>query len=196
KSWLCHPGVDRTSALLPWQAPEEVHRISPLDASAKYLRYLREAWDHKLGGPGESGFSSQDVIVTVPASFAAAARELTWEAARKAGFPTVTLLEEPQAALYAWLEAMGESFRKRVAVGEVILVVDVGGGTTDFSLIAVAEHNGELELHRLAVGDHILLGGGNMGLALAHFLAQRLAQPGQKLDAIHVRALTHGARHA
>src|SRR5262249_8726451 len=77
KSWLCHPGVDRTSALLPWQAPEEVHRISPLDASAKYLRYLREAWDHKLGGPGESGFSSQDVIVTVPASFDAAARELT-----------------------------------------------------------------------------------------------------------------------
>ena len=196
KSWLCHPGVDRTSALLPWQAPEEVHRISPLDAAAKYLRHLREAWDHKLGGSGENAFGSQDVIVTVPASFDAAARELTLEAARKAGFPSVTLLEEPQAALYAWLEAMGESFRKRVAVGEVILVVDVGGGTTDFSLIAVAEHNGELELHRLAVGDHILLGGDNMDLALAHSLGQTLAEQGHKLDAIQFSALTFGARHA
>ncbi len=199
KSWLCHPGVDRKSPLLPWQAPEEVRRISPLDASAKYLRYLREAWDYKLGasrGSADLSLTSQDVIVTVPASFDAAARELTLEAAQKAGFPEVTLIEEPQAALYAWLESAGESFRKRVGVGEVILVVDVGGGTTDFSLIAVGERNGELDLQRLAVGDHILLGGDNMDLTLAHALNQRLAAEGRKLDRVQFSALTYACRVA
>jgi hypothetical protein len=199
KSWLCHPGVDRKSALLPWQAPEEVHRISPLDASSKYLRHLREAWDYKFGaaqGSPEISLVQQDVIITVPASFDAAARELTLEAAQKAGFPTVTLIEEPQAALYAWLELAGESFRKRVRVGEVILVVDVGGGTTDFSLIAVGERNGEMDLQRLAVGDHILLGGDNMDLALAHAVNQRLAADGRKLDQVQFSALTHACRQA
>ena len=112
----------------------------------------------------------------------------------QAGLENVVLLEEPQAALYAWLEAAGESFRKRVRVGEVLLVVDVGGGTTDLSLIAVAERAGELELHRLAVGDHILLGGDNMDLALAHGVAQRLAAEGKKLDAWQLHALTHACR--
>jgi hypothetical protein len=198
KSWLCQSGVDRRTALLPWQAPEDVQRISPLDASAKYLRYLSEAWDYKLGAESspEMALAAQDVIVTVPASFDAAARELTLEAAQKAGLPPVTLLEEPQAALYAWLEAAGESFRKLVRVGEVILVVDVGGGTTDFSLIAVGERNGELELQRLAVGDHILLGGDNMDLALAHALSERLGTQGQRLDRIQFSALTYACRQA
>jgi hypothetical protein len=197
KSWLGYPAVDRKAPLLPWQAPEEVERVSPLDASASFLRHLREAWDHGLGkGSAQTRLDAQEVIVTVPASFDAAARELTLEAAQKAGYPQVTLLEEPQAALYAWLEAQGEAWRKVVSPGEVILVVDVGGGTTDLSLIAVAEREGELQLHRLAVGDHILLGGDNMDLALAHTLNQKLAAEGRKLDAWQLNALTHGARAA
>lgn len=196
KSWLSHPGVDRRSALLPWQAPEEVRRVSPVDAEARYLRHLREAWDHALGGDAGRALAEQEVIVTVPASFDAAARELTLEAATRAGLPRITLLEEPQAALYAWLEASGEAFRKRVKVGDVILVVDVGGGTTDLSVIAVREHEGELELTRVAVGDHILLGGDNMDLALAHALGRQLAEKGKRLDAWQLSALAHGCRQA
>jgi hypothetical protein len=199
KSWLSHPGVDRRSPLLPWQAPEEVQRVSPVDASARYLRHLREAWDATFAREqAEAGnaLAAQDVIITVPASFDAAARELTLEAARAAGLENIILLEEPQAALYAWLEAQGESFRKKVRVGEVILVVDVGGGTADFSLITVREREGEVELTRVAVGDHILLGGDNMDLALAHLLNQRLAAEGRKLDAWQFNALTHGCRLA
>jgi hypothetical protein len=197
KSWLSHPGVDRRSPLLPWQAPPEVQRVSPLDASARYLRHLRETWDNTFA-KDEAGnrLTEQDVIITVPASFDAAARELTLEAAKAAGFEHITLLEEPQAALYSWLEAQGESFRKQVKVGEVILVVDVGGGTSDFSIITVREHEGEVELVRVAVGDHILLGGDNMDLALAHTLNQRLAGEGKKLDAWQFNALTYGCRAA
>ncbi len=196
KSWLSYAAVDRRAPLLPWQAPEEVERVSPLDASARFLRHLRESWDRQFGADKGGKLAEQDVIVTVPASFDAAARELTLEAAEKAGFPQVTLLEEPQAALYAWLEAQGEAWRKAVRPGEVILVVDLGGGTTDLSLIAVAERNGDLELHRLAVGDHILLGGDNMDLALAHTLNQKLAAEGRKLDAWQFNALTYGSRAA
>jgi len=199
KSWLSHPGVDRRSPLLPWQAPEEVQRVSPVDASARYLRHLREAWDQTFARTKEeagNALAEQDVIITVPASFDAAARELTQEAARAAGLENILLLEEPQAALYSWLEAQGESFRKKVKVGEVILVVDVGGGTTDFSLITVRDREGELELTRVAVGDHILLGGDNMDLALAHLLNQRMAAEGRKLDAWQFNALTYGCRMA
>jgi len=190
KSWLCHPGVDRRSAILPWNAPEEVQRVSPLEASARYLEHLKEAWDHAFK---KDALKEQQVIVTVPASFDAGARDLTLEAAKQAGLGDVTLLEEPQAALYAWLEAQGELWRKLVKPGEVILVVDVGGGTSDFSLISVGERNGELELERLAVGDHILLGGDNMDLALAHAAAQKLKA---KLDAWQLNALTYACRSA
>jgi hypothetical protein len=194
KSWLCHPGVDRRAAILPWQAPDEVKRISPLDVSTQFLRHLKDAWDQSFGK--KHGMAEQDVVVTVPASFDAGARELTLEAATRAGLKTVTLLEEPQAALYAWLEGSGESFRKRVKVGEVILVVDLGGGTADFSLMSVLEKNGELELQRLAVGDHILLGGDNMDLALAYALNRKLQAEGKKLDAWQMTALTYGCRQA
>ncbi|MFY1829015.1 Hsp70 family protein [Myxococcus fulvus] len=199
KSWLSHPGVDRRSPLLPWQAPEDVQRVSPLDASARFLRHLKEAWDSTFAQGREEAdnqLARQDVIVTVPASFDAAARELTLEAAKAAGIEHLTLLEEPQAALYAWLEAMGETFRQQVKPGEVILVVDVGGGTSDFSVITVKDRAGEVELLRVAVGDHILLGGDNMDLALAHTLNQRLAAEGKKLDAWQFNALTHGCRQA
>ena len=199
KSWLSHPGVDRRAALLPWQAPEEVQRVSPVETSTRYLRHLREAWDHTFARTREdaaSAMAAQDVIITVPASFDAAARDLTLEAAKAAGLENIILLEEPQAALYAWLEAQGEAFRKKMKVGEVILVVDVGGGTTDFSLITVRDRAGDVELTRVAVGDHILLGGDNMDLALAHTLNQRLTAEGKKLDAWQFNALTYGCRMA
>jgi molecular chaperone DnaK (HSP70) len=187
KSWLSHSGVDRSGPLLPWQAPEEVRRISPIEASARYLRHLAGAWKTAR----KTNLDSEEIILTVPASFDAAARELTMQAATEAGLSHATLLEEPQAALYAWLEKAGDGFRKQVKVGDVILVVDVGGGTTDFSLIAVTEHSGDLQLERIAVGDHILLGGDNMDLTLAHHLAQ-----GKNLDQWQFTALTYGCRQA
>jgi hypothetical protein len=199
KSWLSHAGVDRSSPLLPWQAPTDVQRVSPVEASACYLRHLAEAWDHKFAGTkakAERAIAEQEIIITVPASFDAAARELTLQAANAAGLKHVTLVEEPQAALYAWLEAMGDGFRKQVHTGDVILVVDVGGGTTDLSLIAVTEQGGEVQLTRVAVGDHILLGGDNMDLALAHNLKQELAAAGKKLDTWQFASLTYGCRQA
>ena len=197
KSWLCHAGVDRTGPLLPWQAPADVARISPIEASTQYLAHLVAAGDARFMTAGlDERVRDQDIVLTVPASFDAAARELTMEAARRAGLSNVTLLEEPQAALYAWLERMGPRFRKELRVGDVILVVDVGGGTSDFSLIAVTDQGGELQLTRLAVGDHILLGGDNMDLALAHALNQELAAVGKKLDAWQFASLAYGARQA
>ncbi len=197
KSWLSHGGVDRTGPLLPWRAPAEVERVSPVDASAQYLRHLVAVGEARLRAAGVDGLmADQEVILTVPASFDAAARDLTVESARRAGLANVTLLEEPQAALYAWLERMGPRFRKELKVGDVILVVDVGGGTSDFSLIAVTEQGGDLQLTRLAVGDHILLGGDNMDLALAHHLQQALVASGKRLDAWQFASLAHGARSA
>ena len=163
--------------------PPDVPPVSPPEASARYLAQLRCAWETQHG----KKLSEEHVVLTVPASFDAAARDLTSEAATQAGLKNVTLLEEPQAALYAWIEAVGEGFRKELVVGDVILVVDVGGGTTDFSLIAVTEQNGDLQLTRLAVGDHILLGGDNMDLALAHTLNQSLAAAGKKLDSWQIK---------
>src|SRR5688572_13691561 len=193
KSWLCHAGVDRSAEILPWQAPPDVQKISPLAASSRYLEHLRSAWESKHEG---EPLGAQGVVLTVPASFDAAARDLTTQAAQQAGLKNVILLEEPQAALYAWIEARGESFRKELQVGDVILVVDVGGGTSDFSLIAVTESGGDVQLTRLAVGDHILLGGDNMDLALAHNLNRELADSGKKLDAWQFSSLTYACREA
>ena len=193
KSWLCHPGVDRRAGILPPDAPEEVSRISPLTASIRYLEHLRWAWEQ---AHPEAPFAEQDITVTIPASFDPAARELTAEACKAAGFDRLTLLEEPQAALYSWIQASGGQWRKQVRHGDIILVVDVGGGTTDLSLIAVLEREGTLELQRIAVGEHILLGGDNMDLALAYGVARKLAQEGKQLDAWQTRALAHGCRSA
>lgn len=193
KSWLCHSGLDRRAPTLPWESPQDVPKVSPLEASSRYLSHLREAWDQ--AHPKEK-LTDQEIVLTVPASFDAIARELTVEAAKEAGLGNVTLLEEPQAALYAWLEETGERWRKQVSVGDVILVVDIGGGTTDLSLIAVLEENGQLMLQRVAVGDHILLGGDNMDLTLAHLLQARLQEQKKNLDAWQFRALTFGCRQA
>ncbi|WP_321910121.1 Hsp70 family protein [Paraburkholderia sp. J11-2] len=193
KSWLCHPGVDRRAAILPNDAPPEVARVSPLESSVRYLTHLREAWDH---AHPEAPFGEQEITVTIPASFDPAARELTAEAAQAAGYANMTLLEEPQAALYSWIQKSGGAWRKEVKVGDIILVVDVGGGTTDLSLIAVVEREGNLELHRVAVGEHILLGGDNMDLALAHVVARKLATQGTQADPWQLRALTYACRSA
>jgi hypothetical protein len=193
KSWLCHPGVDRRAPILPNDAPDEVARVSPLEASTRYLSHLRQAWD---AAHPDAPFTQQAVTVTIPASFDPAARELTADAAKAAGYEALTLLEEPQAALYSWIQGSEGRWRKEVKPGDIILVVDVGGGTSDFSLIAVLERDGVLEPHRVAVGDHILLGGDNMDLALAHLLARKLAANGTQLDAWQLRALTYGCRAA
>jgi len=193
KSWLGHAGVDRRAAILPHDAPPEVVRLSPLDAALRYLAHLRAAWDN---AQPDAPFAEQEIVVTIPASFDPAARELTAEAARAAGCAQLTLLEEPQAALYSWIQQSAGGWRKQVRPGEIILVVDVGGGTSDFSLIAVLEREGNLELHRVAVGEHILLGGDNMDLALAYAVAGKLAAEGSKLDAWQMRALTHACRAA
>ncbi len=193
KSWLCHPGVDRRAAILPVEAPEEVERVSPLLASMRYLEHLRIAWDHRRP---DAPLAEQDVVLTVPASFDPAARELTAEAAAAVGLAHLVLLEEPQAALYHWILAARGEWRKQVRVGDIILVIDLGGGTADFSLIAVTERDGSLELVRVAVGDHILLGGDNMDLALAHAVRAKLAGQGTQLDPWQLQGLTHGCRHA
>ena len=197
KSWLSHAGVDRRGTILPLGAPEDVEKISPVEASWRLLEHLAEAWDARFASADpELALAQQEVILTVPASFDAAARDLTVEAASAAGFENLTLLEEPQAALYAWTLARGDRWRKEVKVGDVLLVIDVGGGTTDFSAIAALEQDGALELVRVAVGDHILLGGDNMDLALAHVVRQKLVAQGKEIDRWQLSALTYACRAA
>ncbi|GIW87115.1 MAG: heat-shock protein [Isosphaeraceae bacterium] len=197
KSWLSHAGVDRRGPILPWSAAEGVAKVSPVEASAAYLGHLRDAWNARLGRSAEDRLGRQEVLLTVPASFDAAARELTVEAARMAGLEQVTLLEEPQAAFYAWLAQQGEAWRKQVKVGDLILVCDIGGGTTDFTLIRVAESEGELVLERVAVGEHILLGGDNMDLALAYAVARESLPGGiESLDPIQRIGLAYACRAA
>ena len=197
KSWLSHAGIDRRGPTLPLNAPEDVEKISPVEASWRYLEHMSEAWDaHFATKDPANAFAAQEIVLTVPASFDASARELTVEAALAAGIDKVTLLEEPQAALYAWIAAMGDAWRKEIKVGDLILVIDVGGGTTDLSAIAALEQNGSLELVRVAVGDHILLGGDNMDLALAHLVKAKLAAEGKELDAWQMGALVHPCRAA
>jgi len=193
KSWLCHPDLDRRAAFLPEGAPDEVTKISPFAASVQYLSHLREAWN--VQNPQDL-LEAQEVTVTVPASFDPAARELTAEAARAIGIANLVLLEEPQAALYSWVNDSHGDWRTQARVGDIILVVDVGGGTTDLSLIAVTEEEGALELTRIAVGDHILLGGDNMDLTLAHLVRAKLKGDGVELDRWQFQALTYGCRQA
>jgi len=194
KSWLCHSRVDRRQPILPWNAPAEVSKISPVTASRYYLDHLIAAWEAAFP---DAPVAEQRVVLTVPASFDAAARELTHEAALAAGLPPdFILLEEPQAAVYAWLAAQGDRWRKALRVGERLLVCDVGGGTTDLTLIEATESAGELQLQRLAVGDHLLVGGDNMDLALAYQAAERLAGAGHTLDPWQTVSLWHACRDA
>ncbi|KJV07370.1 Hsp70 family protein [Methylocucumis oryzae] len=193
KSWLCHAGVDCKSPILPAEAPEDVERVSPFEASVAYLQHLSDAWSYKFPN---APLSEQDLVITVPASFDPAARELTVEAAKTVGLSQAILLEEPQAAVYSWIEKSGGDWRKQTQCGDIILVIDVGGGTTDLSLIAVTQQSGNLELTRVAVGDHILLGGDNMDLALAYTVKAKLEKDGQRLQPWQVQALTHSCREA
>ncbi len=196
KSWLGHAGVDRKSPILPFRAPEGGRKISPVEASTRYLKHLAEAWNATMAKVPDHRLELQEIVLTVPASFDAMARDLTVEAAKAAGFEHLTLLEEPQAAFYSWLDSLGDNWRKDVQVSDLILVADVGGGTTDFTLIEVGEEAGNLSLTRLAVGDHLLLGGDNMDLALGHTAAAALAKNGTKLDANQMLQLTYGCRAA
>jgi molecular chaperone DnaK (HSP70) len=189
KSWLCHPGVDRQAAILPW-GDNDGPKLSPVAAQAHVLAHVREAWDY---AHPDAPFAQQEVLVTVPASFDEAARELTLQAAAKAGFPPVVLLEEPQAAFYAWIDQ--HRGNKGLSAGERVLVFDVGGGTTDFTLIEV-DANGD-GFTRTAVGDHLLLGGDNLDLTLAKIVEQRVvAKTSKKLDALQWHGLVHACRLA
>jgi molecular chaperone DnaK (HSP70) len=198
KSWLCNPAIDRTSQVLPFRGAQREldadmeggERVSPVNASARTLAHLRAAWDD--ANPDEPA-AEQEVLVTVPASFDPVARELTVVAAREAGLDRVTLLEEPQAAFYAYLATRGDAWRSDLGPGDVVLVCDIGGGTTDFSLIEITDDAGNLALERIAVGDHILLGGDNMDLALAAVVGKQFGRP---LDALQQRALVHACRRA
>jgi len=192
KSWLSSQNADPAQPLLPLAAPEGVTKVSPLEASRQYLLHLKSAWDQEHS---EAKLEQQIVFITVPASFDAAARELTQRAAKLAGYGDVTVLEEPQAAFYAWV-ARNPNWREQVNPGDLILVVDIGGGTTDFTLIAVTEKGGELQLERVAVGEHILLGGDNMDLALARHVERELAEKNAKLDAVQFHALWQQCRAA
>ncbi len=194
KSWLCHSRVDRRQPILPWNAPDEVPKISPVTAARQYLDHLVAAWEAEFPG---APVAQQRVVLTVPASFDAAARELTREAALAAGLPQeLILLEEPQAAVYAWLADQGDAWRKRLKVGDRLLVCDVGGGTTDLTLIEATEADGELALQRLAVGDHLLVGGDNMDLALAYHVAEQFKTDGVDLDPWQTISLWHACRTA
>jgi molecular chaperone DnaK (HSP70) len=192
KSWLSYGGIDRRAGILPLNGASDIEKISPVEASFRLLDHLNDAF--AAARPEQGALSEHEVVLTVPASFDAGARDLTVEAALAAGFEQVTLLEEPQAALYAWLEHNGEAWRTHLRVGDRVLVIDIGGGTTDFSLIDAVEQDGSLELQRVAVGDHILLGGDNMDLALAHVVGQALAAQGKELDRFQLTALSHACR--
>lgn len=191
KSWLSYDGVDRQGELLPLNPADGVQRISPVEASRAYLAHLDQAWRYS----GNEALADCHVVLTVPASFDAIARQLTEQAAQAAGLGEAVLLEEPQAAFYAWLERHPD-WRERVSPGDRVLIIDIGGGTTDFTLVDVKDAGGNLELERVAVGDHILLGGDNMDLALARHVAAGLAAKGTKLDGQQMLALWQQCRAA
>ncbi|MDR1958751.1 MAG: hsp70 family protein [Planctomycetaceae bacterium] len=177
KSWFSHRGVDRTADILPWQAAEGVRKISPVEAASRFLRHLRLAWNHRFP---EHPMETQDVVITLPASFDEVARELTVRASKQAGLPKIVLLEEPQAAFYAWVHAHARDWHRHVSPGQKILICDIGGGTTDLTLIRVRKTNrGKIHFHRVAVGEHLILGGDNLDLALAHHMERRLGDSGR-----------------
>jgi len=187
KSWLCHSGVDRRAQILPWGAPEEINKISPIEASASYLSFLKESWNHFQTKIPQQELQNQAIVVTVPAAFDQVARELTVEAAQNAGLENITLLEEPMAAFYHWIYCYRNKWPKRIKGNMLALVCDIGGGTTDFSLIEVRREEEKLDFKRVAVGDHLLLGGDNMDLALAlhlESLANKKLDPQQLIELI------------
>ncbi len=197
KSWLCQAAVDREKAILPWEAPPEILKLSPVEASAAILNHIRRAWNDRMAREDDRmSLEFQDIYLTVPASFDAVARELTVKAAEMAKLPNITLLEEPQAAFYAWIAASNGRWREAVTPGDRVLVCDIGGGTSDFSVIQVSDASGALELERIAVGSHLLVGGDNMDLALAYAVAVQMKEKGVRLDSWQMRALWNQCRNA
>lgn len=201
KSWLCHPRIDREAAILPWQSETVQERISPVTAAMLYLSHMKQIWNKSLGADGEDQlFERQKIVVTVPASFDPVARNLTLKAVEQAGFPPVTLLEEPQAAFYDFLHRHQQQLHTVLHGVKTVLVIDIGGGTTDFSLIGVEwtkesrAGKGHPELTRLAVGPHLLIGGDNFDLTLAHAVEARLRERGRKLVTRQWQALLYQAR--
>ncbi len=193
KSWLCHPGVDRSAPILPWGAPSEIAKISPVEASARLLGHLAAAWN---AAHPEAPLAQQEVVVTVPASFDEVARALTVQAAKTAGLEKLTLVEEPQAAFYDFTAHHRHDLAEVLQEIRLVLVVDVGGGTTDFTLIQTGVTAGGPVLRRIAVGDHLMLGGDNMDAALARHLEERLLADGRKLSATQWNQLVQAARAA
>jgi molecular chaperone DnaK (HSP70) len=193
KSWLSHPSVDRAESILPWGSHEDVFRISPLEASASYLAHVRSAWDFRFA---KDPLSNQEIILTVPASFDEGARALTLQAAHLAGLAGVWLIEEPLAASYDWLARNQDKLGSLLEGIRLLLVCDVGGGTTDFTLIKVESGDGSPRLTRIAVGDHLMLGGDNMDLALAHVAESRIVCSGAKLTAASLSQLVQQCRLA
>lgn len=208
KSWLCHAAVDRTAALLPWHSASDVQKLSPVEVSGQYLRHIRKAWDQQFKN---ELLADQDIVLTLPASFDEVARELTVEAAAIAGLKRVVLIEEPQAAFYAWVYKHESDWESRVEIGQKILVCDIGGGTTDFTLIRVRKSAAEeandknepgssesdskkIQFHRVAVGNHLILGGDNLDLAIAKYLEQKLTEGG-KLEAFQWDVLVGTSRN-
>lgn len=197
KSWLCHDKVDRHAPILPWGAEDPVEKRSPVDVTAAYLRHIKSAWNLSKKGDEPHYLENQTVIITVPASFDEVARDLTVEAASRAGLTQIALLEEPLAAFYCWLHRHASQWRQFVRPGDLILVCDVGGGTTDFTLITLQETDGLLLFERIAVGDHLMLGGDNMDLSLAHVCEARLTEKkGGRLGALRWQSLCSQCRQA
>ncbi|MBI9086764.1 MAG: hsp70 family protein [Desulfobacterales bacterium] len=194
KSWLCHAGADREGRILPWGAGDEVGRISPVRATAAYLAHLRKAWNRSWGEDDEYYMENQTVVVTVPASFDEVAREFTVTAAKEAGLGRIILIEEPLAAFYSWLIRHEKRWQDHVHPGELILVCDVGGGTTDFTLISLRDVDGSPRFERIAVGDHLILGGDNVDLALARMVEERLKDAGRAMAGDSLRNLIHQCR--
>ncbi|MFO7839367.1 MAG: Hsp70 family protein [Desulfosalsimonadaceae bacterium] len=195
KSWLCHSQADRRARILPWGAPEEIPRISPVQATAAYLKHIRKAWNYRQGEEDDLYLENQMIILTVPASFDEVARDLTLEAAGLAGLKNPTLLEEPLAAFYSWLIQHEDNWRDYIAPGELVFVCDAGGGTTDFTLITLRETEGSPRFERIAVGDHLILGGDNIDLALAGHIEQRFNNS-RPLGSERWKTLCHLCRQA
>ncbi len=197
KSWLSNPHIDPRQAVLPWASDATETKVSPFECSRRYLAHLRNGFLHAEAMAGRQWDLAQgQIVITVPASFDEVARNLTFEAAAAAGLPNLLLLEEPQAAFYAWTAQAGRDWRTQVGAGDIVLVCDVGGGTADFSLIAVTSDGGNLALERISVGEHLLLGGDNMDLALAYTLRARLEDEGKSIDDWQFLSLIQGARAA
>lgn len=194
KSWLSHAGVDRTAELLPWHGSADVERLSPVEASSRYLRHIHEAWNAKFP---EHPLAAQELVITLPASFDEVARELTIDAAKRATLPRIILIEEPQAAFYAWVDRNADNWQQQITPGQKILVCDIGGGTSDFTLIRVSanESMGDVQFNRIAVGEHLILGGDNLDLALARHVEQKLVGS-EKLPAHQWEVLVRKARGA